>query len=181
MKETFLNLINYLKNPVLEKETDKPTSYKLKIFFNLFVICIATSIIITPIYTILEEFQLIDFDTHKLEEMFKDMSILETILLTAIIGPIIEELLFRAPMTLLKKPILFKYGFYLFTILFGFVHITNYEITTNVLLFSPLLILPQLLVGFYFGYIRIKFGLIWSIFLHGAYNGALYLMSFIFE
>ncbi|WP_405605604.1 CPBP family intramembrane glutamic endopeptidase [Polaribacter sp. Asnod1-A03] len=181
MKETFFDLITYLKNPVLEKETNRKFSYRLKIFFHLLIISILTSIVLTPIYGFLEELQLVDFDTHKLEEMFKDMSILQTILITVIVGPIIEELLFRAPMTLLKKPILFKLSFYLFSIIFGFIHITNYQITKNVLLLSPILILPQLLVGFYFGYIRIKFGLIWSIFLHGAYNGTLYLMSFIFE
>ncbi|MCG1037189.1 CPBP family intramembrane glutamic endopeptidase [Polaribacter sargassicola] len=181
MKETFFLLINYLKNPVLQKETSKKTSYKLKILFQLLIISILTSLFLTPIYSVIEELQLVDFNTHKLEEMFKNMGVLETLLITAVVGPIIEELLFRAPMTLFKKPILFKYGFYFFSIIFGFIHITNYQITTNVLLLSPILILPQLLVGFYFGYIRIKFGLIWSIYLHGAYNCTLYLMSFILE
>ena len=120
-------------------------------------------------------------DTHKVEEMFKGMGILEILLIAAIITPIIEELIFRAPMTLFKKPKSFKYAFYVSFSLFGFIHIFNFELTTNVLLLTPLLVLPQLLVGSYFGYIRVRFGLLWSMLLHGCYNGILITMSFYFK
>ena len=66
-------------------------------------------------------------------------------------------------------------------LLFGFVHITNFDFTTSVLLLSPILVLPQLLVGGYFGYIRVRFGLQWSILLHGSYNCFFILLSFIPE
>ena len=54
--------------------------------------------------------------------------------------------------------------------IFGYIHIFNYELITNVLLFSPILIGPQIFMGFYLGYIRIKFGLVYSICLHAMYN-----------
>ena len=120
-------------------------------------------------------------DTHKTEEMFKGMAILKILLLAAIITPIVEELIFRAPITAFKKPKSFKQSFYTFSIAFGIIHIFNFEITTNVLLLAPLLVLPQLLVGTYFGYIRVRLGLRWSMLLHGCYNGVLITMSFYFK
>ncbi|QVY66969.1 CPBP family intramembrane glutamic endopeptidase [Polaribacter sp. Q13] len=181
MKETFNNVITYIKNPVPGADTNKDYGYRIKIFFHLFIISIATSIIITPLFSLIQELQLVDFETHKIEEMFKDMSFIQVLLLSSVVAPIIEETLFRAPITIFIKPNSFKYAFYIFTLIFGFIHISNFKITTNVLLLSPLLILPQLLVGGYFGYIRVKFGLLWSILLHGSYNGFLFLMSFLFE
>ncbi|WP_341222053.1 CPBP family intramembrane glutamic endopeptidase [Polaribacter atrinae] len=181
MKETFNNVITYLKNPVPGIDPNKNTGYRIKILFHLFIISIVTSIIITPIFSVLQELQLVDFETHKLEEMFKDMSFIQILLLGSILTPILEEVLFRAPITIFVKPKSFKYAFYIFTLIFGFIHISNFEITTNVLLLSPILILPQLLVGGYFGYIRVKFGLLWAMLLHGSYNGFLFLMSFLFE
>jgi len=181
MKETFNNVIAYLKNPIPGVDPNTNIKYRLRILFHLLVISIVTGIIITPIFSIFEELQLIDFETHKLEEMFKGMSFIQILLIGSIITPIIEEALFRAPITIFTKPKSFKYAFYIFTLLFGFVHISNFEITTNVILLSPILILPQLLVGSYFGYIRVKFGLLWSMLLHGSYNGFLFLMNFLFE
>ena len=181
MKETFQNLIAYLKNPVLEKDSNESLNDKFKIFFHLLIISLITSVIVTPFYFVIEELNLVKMDTHKVEEMFKGMGILEILLITAIITPIIEELIFRAPMTLFKKPKSFKYAFYVSFSLFGFIHIFNFELTTNVLLLTPLLVLPQLLVGSYFGYIRVRFGLLWSMLLHGCYNGILITMSFYFK
>ena len=181
MKETFNNVISYLKNPIPGEDPNKNAGYRIKILFHLFIISIVTSIIITPLFSLIQELQLVDFETHKLEEMFKDMSFIKILLLGSVLTPILEETFFRAPITIFVKPKSFKYSFYIFTLIFGFIHISNFEINTNVLLLSPILILPQLLVGGYFGYIRVKFGLLWAMLLHGSYNGFLFLMSFLFE
>jgi len=42
-----------------------------------------------------------------------------------------------------------------------------------VILFSPLLVAPQFFIGLIFGFIRVRLGLLWSIFLHSLYNGLL--------
>jgi membrane protease YdiL (CAAX protease family) len=181
MKETFQNLIAYLKNPILEKDSNESLNYRFKIFFYLLIISVITSVIVAPLFFVIEELNLVKMDTHKFEEMFKGMGILKILLIAAIITPIIEELIFRAPITAFKKPKSFKQSFYTFSITFGIIHIFNFEITTNVLLLTPLLILPQLLVGTYFGYIRVRFGILWSMLLHGCYNGILITMSFYFK
>ena len=84
-----------------------------------------------------------------------------------------EEIIFRGPLILFKQIKLFKIAFYAIGIIFAYVHLFNFELTTNVILFSPLLVAPQFFVGLIFGYIRIRFGLLWSILLHSLYNGLL--------
>ncbi|AUC83948.1 CPBP family intramembrane metalloprotease [Polaribacter sp. ALD11] len=181
MKETFLNLITYLKNPVLEKDSNTSLNYRFTIFFRILIISLLTGIIISPIFALIEEMGWVNMQNHKVEAMFENMGILQMFLLGAIAVPAIEEALFRGPITAFKKPKYFKIAFYAFALLFGFIHITNFDITTNTLLLSPLLVLPQILLGGYFGYIRVRFGLQWSILLHGCYNGTLILLSFIFK
>lgn len=179
MKETFKNLIIYLKNPTLEEDANTDINYRLKIFSHLVVICLVTGIAISPLFSLLEYFNLIDMSTHKVEEMFAGMSKTQMLLVAAIVAPLLEEAIFRAPITLFKNRKKFKIAFYVFAVLFGYVHISNFEITTNVILFSPLLVLPQILLGGYLGFIRVRFGLHWAIFLHAAYNGILVSLSFL--
>jgi membrane protease YdiL (CAAX protease family) len=181
MKETFQNLVTYLKNPVLEKDTNTDLKYRFQIFFKILVISILTGFIITPIFALIQELQLVNMENHKLEEAFKDMGIPLMILIGAIIVPIMEEALFRGPITLFTKPKSFKIVFYFFALIFGFVHISNFELTTNVLLLSPILVLPQIILGGYLGYIRVRFGLQWSMLLHGTYNLFFLLISTIPE
>lgn len=181
MKETFENLIGYLKNPVLQKDDNTSLTYRVKIFFQLLLICILTGIAISPIYALFDTLEWIHMEDHKAEILFKDMTSIQVFLLGALLVPIIEETMFRAPITAFKKTRSFRIAFYAFALLFGFIHITNFELTTNVLLLAPLLVLPQILVGAYFGYIRVRFGLLWSMLLHGSYNAVFILLSFIPE
>jgi membrane protease YdiL (CAAX protease family) len=181
MKETFQNLVTYLKNPLLEKDTNTDLNYRFKIFFQILVISILTGFLITPIFTLINELELVNMEDHKLQDAFKDMGIPLMILIGAIIVPILEEALFRGPIVAFKKPKHFKIAFYFFVLIFGFIHLSNFEITTNVLLLSPLLVLPQILLGGYLSYIRVRFGLRWSMLLHGTYNLFFLLISTIPE
>ncbi|ARV14476.1 CPBP family intramembrane glutamic endopeptidase [Polaribacter sp. SA4-12] len=181
MKEIFLNLVAYLKNPVLEKDTNTDLKYRFKIFFQILVIGILTGFIITPIFALIQELDLVNMENHKLADQFKEMGIPLMLLIGAIVVPAIEEAIFRGPITLFKKPKSFKIAFYFFALIFGFVHLSNFEFTTNVLLLSPILVLPQILLGGYLGYIRVRFGLQWSILLHGTYNCFFLLISTLIE
>jgi len=69
----------------------------------------------------------------------------------------------------------FKYYFWISTILFALIHIGNYEVGS----FNPaltLLILPQLIAGFIFGYTRMRFGILACMLTHGFYNGTIFLL-----
>ena len=178
MKETFKEVIAFIKNPVLEKDANTDTNYRFKKFFHLLIISIVSGLAFTPIFGLIEEFGLVNMDNHAVEDLMKNFSKPMILFLGAVLAPVLEELIFRAPITLFKGKQSFKYGFYAFTVLFGFVHISNFSMTTNVLLLSPLLVAPQLLVGAYFGFIRTKFNLGWSMLLHGTYNGILMCFAF---
>jgi len=41
------------------------------------------------------------------------------------------------------------------------------------LAFAPLIVLPQFAAGLFFGFTRIRYGLPWSMLMHGLYNAVL--------
>ena len=174
MKETLEDLVAFIKNPILEKDKNTAFSHRLKTFFNLFIISLTTSFIFTLLMSLLEEAGILTTDNHAVEELFKTLSPLHFFMFVVVFAPLIEESVFRGPLTLFKQPAYFKVAFYLFAITFGFVHITNYEMTTKILICSPILIAPQFFAGMYFGFIRVRFGLLWSIALHACYNAFLF-------
>lgn len=179
MKETLNELVAYLKNPVLEKDQNQNNSYRLKKFLHLLIISVITAFIITPLFALIEHFDFVDMDTHAMEELMKKMSKTKIFLITVVGAPLLEELFFRAPITLFNNKKYFKIVFYLFAIVFGLVHLSNFQITTNVLLFAPILVAPQTILGGYLGFIRVRFGLQWSILLHACYNAFFMIITFI--
>ncbi|OSY88399.1 CAAX protease [Tenacibaculum holothuriorum] len=178
MQETFNELISYLKNPVLEKDTNTNTGYRFKKFFHLFVISIITGAVLTPLFFLIEHLGWVNMNDHAMEELMNSMPKIAIFLLAVIAAPLIEELIFRAPITLFDDKKTFKISFYVFAIIFGLVHLTNFKITTNVLLLAPILVAPQIILGGYLGFIRVKFGLVWSILLHACYNAFFMLITF---
>lgn len=64
----------------------------------------------------------------------------------------------------------FVFIFYTYTILFGFAHIANFQLTLNNFLYIIPLTLPQIFGGLFLGYTRINFGLKYSILQHSLWN-----------
>ncbi|GAB4147974.1 MAG: hypothetical protein OHK0017_10280 [Patescibacteria group bacterium] len=60
--------------------------------------------------------------------------------------------------------------YYLSSILFALLHVTNFTSVTEIWWLTPLLILPQLIFGLGLGFIRIKFGFRWSVLSHSLIN-----------
>lgn len=181
MKQTFLEFLSYLKNPILKKDENSSKNHRFKILIHILLFCIIAASISTPLFNLFDELGWISLDNHKVEKVFKNLPWLAILLVGGIIVPFLEELLFRAPITLFKKPNSFKYAFYFFAIVFGLVHITNFQLTTTVLLLAPILVLPQLFAGFALGFLRIRFGLRWAVLLHCVYNIFFLSLSIIFD
>lgn len=178
MKNTLSELIEYLKKPLLENDNNKDNSYRFKKFIHLLSISILTGIILTPLFVLIESIGLIDMNKHAMEELMKSMSKIKIFLLVVIAAPLLEEMIFRAPITLFRHTKHFNIVFYTFAIIFGLVHLSNFQPTPNLILLFPLLVAPQIILGGYLGFIRVRFGLIWSIFLHASYNAFFVLISF---
>ena len=182
MKETFNELLKYIKHPVLEEDANKATNYRLQKFWHLVAISLITALISLILIGLVDKLGLVNLaEDHKTEELLQSFSKVTVFFLIVVLAPLLEETIFRAPLIAFKKGLQFRVAFYTIAIIFGFIHITNYEISTNVLLLSPILVLPQILLGFYLGFIRIRFGLLWSIALHAIYNGILTGVSFLGE
>ena len=178
MKETFAELVRYLQNPVLTKDENLSFSYRFQKFSHLLLICVITGLLISPVFVLIEELGWINMEEHAMEDLMKTYSKPIVFFIAVILAPLFEELIFRGPLTLFKSTNSFKISFYLFAIIFGLIHLSNFKITTNVLLLTPILVLPQTLLGGIFGFIRVRFSLGWSMVLHACYNAILMLITF---
>jgi membrane protease YdiL (CAAX protease family) len=67
--------------------------------------------------------------------------------------------------------------FYGTALLFACLHAPNYENTSSIkhlqLWLAPILTLPQFIAGLQLGYVRLRYGLVWSMAMHGLHNGIL--------
>lgn len=181
MINIFNEVITYLRNPVLKEDTNRNSNYRIKKFLHLLILSLITGFFLSIPISLLDEFGIINMKNHELEKMMESFSPGFIFLLVVVLAPIIEEAIFRAPITLFTDPKIFKIAFYVIAILFGYIHITNYNLNTNVLLFSPILVLPQIVLGAYLSFIRIKFGFLWGVALHAFYNGLIMLVSYMGE
>lgn len=61
--------------------------------------------------------------------------------------------------------------YYLSSLAFGLIHFSNWEAgEVYNLTFAAILVLPQVVSGFVLGYVRLRFGLVWGMVLHGIFN-----------
>jgi hypothetical protein len=228
-------MLDYLKKPYfIELNTDYSLKENLRYCGKLFLFCYLAVFVSAVI--------MFFFDTIILKELLRKVSIRETLRLNSeilkikyglmypvhvvLIGPIIEEIIFRLSLNLKKSAIAicisliiyrllgnkltkfdfsaiqdylvllisiatffliknilsdnfleilkskyYPFVFYFFAITFALVHVNNFApIQYNILYVYPIYVLPQFAMGLFFGYIRVKRGIIWSILLHMAVN-----------
>lgn len=71
--------------------------------------------------------------------------------------------------------------FYGLLLSFSLAHLANYELTKELLLFSPIIILSHLTSGFIYSYARLSSGIFLAIFIHSFNNGISFLIGIILE
>ncbi|PQJ81285.1 CPBP family glutamic-type intramembrane protease [Polaribacter glomeratus] len=71
--------------------------------------------------------------------------------------------------------------FYGLLLIFSLPHLVNYELTIELLIFSPIVILPHLVAGFIYSYARLNSGIILAICVHSFNNGIIPLISLIIK
>lgn len=160
---------SFVKDPVYSDE-DYTTSEKNNIFFKLVAITICFSIVLGILMQGIIILIGFDFNNHAVLEMFDSYSPMIIFFLVVILAPLLEELIFRAPLGLFRKSEFFKYAFYISVLLFGLVHIGNFQDIEGYYWLIPILVAPQISAGIFLGFIRTKLGLLWSILLHTAHN-----------
>jgi membrane protease YdiL (CAAX protease family) len=106
-----------------------------------------------------------------LNKIFTDSTLFILVFVALILAILVFQYLWKNKtrrIKLIKR--YFPYHFYSTAIIFGLVHISNYDNPFKFGLPIVLLILPQLFVGFILGYVRMRFGISKSIIMHAAYN-----------
>lgn len=71
--------------------------------------------------------------------------------------------------------------FYTLLLTFSFLHLGNYKITTELQLFSPIIVLPKILGGILYSYLRLNSGIIIAICFHSFNNGIFRVIGMITE
>lgn len=161
---------DFFKNPVYQQDNNSEFKYRFSVLARLLVYALAISFTLGIFIGGLEALFDLDLGTHAIDAFMNTYSPWFLFGAAVVLAPIIEESIFRGPLYFFKKKTYFKYAFYLLTLIFGFYHITNFELTIVTLVLSPILVAPQLGVGIFLGFIRVRFGLLWAMALHACYN-----------
>ncbi len=199
---TFHALWRFIKKPVELSEDKASLQLKIGTCGALFLIQIPPLLVLMALVGGLEQLGLWDEDMHSLQKIFQEMEPVLIFFFAVIMAPLLEEVMFRlilrfrsnflilwsihigVALQLGQKRSLLKtarkvwdkfydWVFYLMTMAFGLMHIMNFEPSLNIYLLAPILVAPQILIGINLGYLRVRFGLIWSILFHAFYNGVL--------
>jgi membrane protease YdiL (CAAX protease family) len=159
----------FLKHPINQKR-ELENQERNALFFGLLILTVFFSIALGLLIGGISLVFNLEFGNHAADELLKTYSPVMLFFLAVVLAPVLEELLFRAPLTIFKNPTHFKYAYYISIILFGTLHISNFEALDGQYWAIPLLVSPQLSAGVFLGYTRTKLGLLWSILLHAAHN-----------
>ena len=164
------DLLNFLKHPVYKSDKELNLNQRFKLLFLLLTLALIISFCLALFIGLVENIFQLDLGEHAINQLFEEYSTDFIFLMAVIMAPLLEELLFRGPLYLFRNNKYFDAIFYLFALVFGFYHITNFEMSPMIIYLSPLLVAPQIIIGLILGYIRVRLGLEWSILMHALYN-----------
>jgi len=199
---TFHALWRFIKKPVELSEDKASLQLKIGTCLALFLIQIPPLLVLMSLISGLEQLGLWEEDMHSLQKIFQEMEPVLIFFFAVIVAPLFEEVMFRLILKFRsnflilwsihigvalhlgqKRSLLktarkvwdkfYRWIFYFMAVAFGLMHIMNFEPSLNIYLLAPILVAPQILIGINLGYLRIRFGLIWSILFHALYNGIL--------
>lgn len=159
------NLIDFIKNPRLNPLPDTFLTSPAKVLPYLLAI---DFLLMIPLSGIIGLAGVEEMD-HKIMELLDNPLALAA--MAVLLAPIMEEAIFRFPIGRLFNQH-FKTVFWLFTIVFAAIHLTNFGASIPIYL-APLMVLPQFILGLMLGYIRVGWGFWYSVLFHAVHNGIL--------
>lgn len=194
IKETCNDFLNFLKNPIDQPSEVQTKSHKLKRLLSLLAIDIPIMGVLLVVIGIFSKLGLINTENHQVPLLLEQFPVWLIIVLTVVILPFVEEIIFRlylrfrrnylarfvvllSPNKLKTETSLnnlwnsnYRFVFYFSAIIFGVVHISNYELSSTTLYLIPILILPQIILGLFSGYLRVRYNLLLGYFMHALHN-----------
>ncbi|GLU55971.1 CPBP family intramembrane glutamic endopeptidase [Dyadobacter frigoris] len=172
------HFIQFIKNP--NHPDYKTLSFRQKLTdvgLYYLVFSILLCVLIGSMVEFLKEFSFL----HTLKLIERKDVVLYLIFGAMIIAPLVEEGIFRLQLGNLRNKPYFKLLFYISALLFGWMHIFNFEFTSSHYAFIPIITLPQTVLGLILGHIRIIYGFWYGVLLHFLYNTVFVGAYFIFE
>lgn len=210
IQSTYRDFLSFLKQPKQLQENNVMAE-KGKRLLAVLLLELPIMFVLIILISLFEEMGWVDTSEHKLLELMETLPMVALLIAVVLVAPFFEELIFRFPLKYKRNYLLqllvaivgvlsfgraenvqekarhwwercFFLTFYLSAVIFGLVHIFNYADLSAVLVFIPLLIAPQLILGLFLGYLRMKQGFVWSFYLHALHNlifvgGALWSIS----
>jgi membrane protease YdiL (CAAX protease family) len=167
---------SFVRRPEYTPYSRLSTPTRLKIVSSLVLWNFMISMIIGVLTEVVLQIMNVDTGNHQIAELFENYGPLRIFILIVLMAPLIEEVLFRGPLAFFKKSSFLPWAYYISCIAFGAVHFGNYESASSLLLWAPLLVAPQTLMGFFLGFLRIKLGLNYAILMHMGHNGLIFLI-----
>ena len=138
---------DYLKNPTYTPYSDMEKGAKWVVFKKVLLLNIASSFVLGLLMGLITTAIGVELGEHGVEEMFNEYNVFVLFFLAVILAPVLEEFIFRAPLVFFKNSKYFKYALYVSILLFGAVHLSNFEDFIHYLWLTPILVAPQTFAG----------------------------------
>ena len=165
LSSVWTDLIAFAKNPRLDPLPSHFLELPKKVIPYLLAIDL---LLMFPLSGIISLAGIEEMDHAVIELLNKPLLLF---FMAVILAPLFEEAIFRYPIGRLFNN-RFKLIFWLFTIIFAGVHLSNFGADIPYYL-MPLLVLPQFILGIILGYIRVGWGFWYCVFFHALHNGIL--------
>lgn len=191
MKTYFIELFNFYKNPKDLRIKNYTLIKNIKYILYTFLADLSLTLIFFPFLYLLSKNNLIPEDFERIN--YTDNTLLKSLMVIAVFVPLLEEIIFRFPIRYNKLyryfisakvwDFLFKILVYIIPLLFGFVHLSNFgDLTLPLILMSPVLIGSQIIGGYLYTFLRVKFNFASAVVTHMLWNlvlslGVIFLLS----
>lgn len=191
MKTYFIELFNFYKNPKDVRIKNYTLIKNIKYILYTFLADLSLTLIFFPFLYLLSKNNLIPEDFERIN--YTDNTLLKSLMVIAVFVPLLEEIIFRFPIRYNKLyryfisakvwDFLFKILVYIIPLLFGFVHLSNFgDLTLPLILMSPVLIGSQIIGGYLYTFLRVKFNFASAVVTHMLWNlvlslGVIFLLS----
>lgn len=179
MKTYFIELFNFYKNPKDVRIKNYTLIKNIKYILYTFLADLSLTLIFFPFLYLLSKNNLIPEDFERIN--YTDNTLLKSLMVIAVFVPLLEEIIFRFPIRYNKLyryfisakvwDFLFKILVYIIPLLFGFVHLSNFgDLTLPLILMSPVLIGSQIIGGYLYTFLRVKFNFVSAVVTHMLWN-----------
>ena len=205
-KDILLHLKEFLIHPSDSEEIPGTFSIRLQNFLFILLIDLIISFFIIFVIFCLKQLNTGIPEYNDISSLIRLYPIWLTLVLIIFLEPLFEEFIFRFGLRnqrfyLFHIPVNFinffrgsdnpelenrfrtiwnryyTYIFYSSAILFCLSHLFNYEKFTFAILFFPVIVFPQFVLGLLAGYLRIKFNFFWGLLLHIFHNAIFLLLA----